>query len=125
MFRDDICTIIRPISIEEQGEIIGYEEKEIASNIPCHLSVKSISATNQTQSTATVLLVYVLYINTDLGITIKPNDKIKVTTSQGQEYELKAGESHKYKLTTQTHCEVVDIVWWLRKKAKRTSRRCS
>lgn len=110
MFRDDICTVIRPVPIEVQGEIIDYEDKDIILNAPCHLSVKDISAVVQTQSTATVLLNYVLYTNTNLGITIKPNDKIYVKTSQGQEYVLKAGESHKYKITTQTHCEVVEVV---------------
>lgn len=110
MFRDDICTIERPVEVEEQGEIIEWRDELIASNIPCHLSVKSISQTNQSDSTATVLLDYVLYIDTKLGIDIHSNDKIKVTTAQGQEYELRAGESHRYKLTTQTHCEVVKVV---------------
>ena len=110
MFRDDKCTIYRPIEKEEDGEVIGYEDALIAENIPCHLSVKSISPVNQTQSTATVLLDYVLYINTNLGITIQSNDKITVITAQGQQYELRAGESHRYKLTTQTHCEVVKVV---------------
>ena len=106
MFREDRCTIKRPIAIEEEGETIGYDEEIIAVDVPCHLSVQSISAVNQTQSTASVLLDYVLYIDTKHKISIKPNDEIIVTTGQGQIYELKAGESHKYKLTTQTHCEV-------------------
>ncbi len=110
MFRDDICTIIRPVETEEEGEVIGYETITVAENIPCHLSVSSISPVNQSQSTATVLLDYLLYIDTKLGITIQSNDTINVTTVQGQQYELKAGESHKYKFTTQTHCEVVKVV---------------
>ena len=103
MFRDDRCSIERPVEIEEEGETIGWTDEIIAVDIPCHLSVESIS-------TATVLLDYVLYIDTKHGITIQPNDKIKVTTAQGQYYELRAGESHKYRLTTQTHCEVVKVV---------------
>lgn len=109
MFRDDRCTIKRPIAIEEEGETIGYDEEIVAVDVPCHLSVQSISAVNQTQSTASVLLDYVLYTDTKHGISIMPNDEIIVTTGQGQLYELKAGESHKYKLTTQTHCEVTKI----------------
>lgn len=110
MFRDDRCSIERPVEIEEEGETIGWTDEIVAVDIPCHLSVESISPANQTQSTATVLLDYVLYIDTKHGITIQPNDKIKVTTAQGQYYELRAGESHKYRLTTQTHCEVVKVV---------------
>lgn len=110
MFRDDRCTIERPVEIEIEGEAIGYENEIIAVDIPCHLSVESISPVNQTQSTATVLLDYVLYIDTKHGVTIQSNDKISVLTAQGQQYELRAGESHKYRLTTQTHCEVVKIV---------------
>lgn len=110
MFRDDKCTIIRPVEIEEQGETIGWEDALIAEDIPCHLSVKAISPVNQTQSTATVLYDYVLFLDTKNGVTIQANDKIKVTTAQGQYYELRAGESHKYRLTTQTHCEVVKVV---------------
>ena len=110
MFRNDRCTITRSIDKIEQGEVVGYDEDIIALDVPCHLSVESISPVNQTQSTATVMLDYVLYIDTKHNITIQANDKIIVKTAQGQEYELRAGESHKYKLTTQTHCEVVKVV---------------
>lgn len=110
MFRDDICSIERPVEIKEEGETIGWQDDIIAVDIPCHLSVISKSATVQTQSTATVLLDYVLFIDTIYGVTIQENDKIRVTTLQGQYYELIAGESHKYKLTTQTHCEVTKVV---------------
>ena len=90
MFRDDRCTIKRPIAIEEEGETIGYDEEIIAVDVPCHLSVQSISAVNQTQSTASVLLDYVLYIDTKHKISIKPNDEIIVTTKFNQVYELRA-----------------------------------
>jgi len=110
MFRNDVCSIERPVEIEVEGETVGYENELIAVDIPCHLSVESISPVNQTQSTATVMLDYVLYIDTKHGITIQANDEIKVKTAQGQYYELRAGESHKYRLTTQTHCEVVKVV---------------
>lgn len=110
MFRNDICSIERPVEIKEEGEPIGWQDDIIAVDLPCHLSVESISPVNQTQSTATVLLDYVLYIDTKHGVTIQANDKIRVTTAQGQKYELRAGESHKYRLTTQTHCEVIKVV---------------
>lgn len=109
MFRLDRCSVEREKKEIIEGEIIFGEDEIIAVDIPCHLSVESISPANQTQSTATVLLDYVLYIDTKHGVTIQPNDKIKVTTAQGQYYELRAGESHKYRLTTQTHCEVVKV----------------
>lgn len=110
MFRDDICSIERPVEIKEEGETIGWQDDIIAIDLPCHLSVLSKSAVVQTQSTATVLLDYVLYIDTIHGVTIQTNDKIRVTTAQGQKYELRAGESHKYRFTTQTHCEVTKVV---------------
>ncbi|MCM1338909.1 MAG: hypothetical protein NC191_04500 [Muribaculaceae bacterium] len=110
MFRDDRCSIERPVEIKEEGETIKWDSDIIAVDIPCHLSVLSKSAVVQTQSVATVLLDYVLYIDTKHGVTIQTNDKITVTTAQGQSYELRAGESHKYRLTTQTHCEVTKVV---------------
>lgn len=110
MFRNDRCTISREKEDKVEGEIIYGEDEIVGVDIPCHLSVKSISPVNQSQSTATVMLDYVLYIDTCLGVTILPNDQINVTTAQGQKYELRAGESHKYNLTTQTHCEVVKVV---------------
>lgn len=109
MFRNDRCTISRESKEVIEGEIIYGEDEIVAVDLPCHLSVESISPVNQTQSTATVLLDYVLYIDTKHGVTIEANDTISVTTAQGQYYELRAGESHKYKLTTQTHCEVVKV----------------
>lgn len=110
MFRDARCSIERPVHRKEEGETIGWDVDIVAVDVPCHLSVLSKSAVVQTQSTATVFLDYVLYIDTKHGITIQANDTIRVTTAEGQEYELKAGESHKYRLTTQTHCEVVKVV---------------
>lgn len=110
MFREDRCTIEREKKEIIEGEIIFGDDEIIAADIPCHLSVQSISPVNQTQSIATVQLDYLLYIDTKHGITINANDKIYVTTAQGQKYELRAGESHKYKLTTQTHCEVIKVV---------------
>lgn len=110
MFRDDVCTIKRPKKIKVNGETVWGEPELIAENVACHLSVKAISPVNQSQSTATVLLDYTLFIDTALGITLKSNDIVNVITAQGQQYELRAGESHKYRLTTQTHCEVLKVV---------------
>lgn len=105
MFRDDRCTIKRPLSEKVKGEVIYGTPEMIYENIPCHLSVKALSPVNQSQSTAKVLLDYVLFIDTKLGITINKNDIVEVLTAHGDKFELRAGESHKYKLTTQTHCE--------------------
>ena len=109
MFRRDKCTISRETKEIVENEVIYGDDELIAVDLPCHLSVKAISPVNQSQSTATVLLDYVLYIDTIHGVTIQANDKIAVTTAQGQEYVLRAGESHKYGLTTQTHCEVLQV----------------
>ena len=105
MFRNDRCTIKRPTKTNINGEVIYLPETVIYENVPCHLSVKALSPVNQSQSTATVMLDYVLFIDTKLGITINKNDIVEVTTAQGDSYKLRAGESHKYPLTTQTHCE--------------------
>lgn len=110
MFRKDKCTISRETEEIIENEVIFGDVVTIAVDVPCHLSVKSISPVNQSQSTATVLLDYTLYIDTKLGITIQSNDKISVITAQGQKYNLRAGESHKYGLSTQTHCEVDKVV---------------
>ena len=107
MFRQDKCTIKRPKKTKVNGEVIYGTPEIIYSNIPCHLSVKSLSAVNQSDSTGTVLLDYVLFIDTNLGVTINKNDIIEVTTGTGEQvYKLRAGESKKYPLTTQTHCEI-------------------
>lgn len=110
MFRDDICTIHRPNRVVIEGETVWGEPILIAQNIPCHLSVKAISPAIQSQSTAKVLYDYILFLDTNSDITIKPNDIVDVMTAQGQQYQLRAGESHKYRLTIQTHCEVNKVV---------------
>jgi len=108
MFRLDRCTIKRPTKTKVNGEVIYNPESEtIYSDIPCHLSVKSLSAVNQSDSTAKVLLDYVLFIDTNLGVTINKNDIIEVITGTGEQvYNLRAGESKKYPMTIQTHCEL-------------------
>lgn len=107
MFRLDRCTIKRPNKTKINGEVIYTEPETIYSDIPCHLSVKSLSAVNQSDSTATVLLDYVLFIDTSTGVTINKNDIIEVITGTGEQvYNLRAGESKKYPMTTQTHCEI-------------------
>lgn len=105
MFRGDICTIKRQLKSVVEGETLWGDYKTIAADVPCHLSVKTISALNQSQSTATVMYDFTLFYDTSLGIDLQPNDVVFVKTSQGQEYKLIAGESHQYYLTTQTHCE--------------------
>lgn len=110
MFRLDKCTIRRPKKTKVNGEIIYGTPETIYSNIPCHLSVKSLSAVNQSDSTGTVLLDYVLFIDTNLGVTINKNDIIEVVTGMGEQvYNLRAGESKKYPLTIQTHCEIEKV----------------
>lgn len=110
MFRNDKFTLYRPKKEIVEGEQIWLDPELIAENIPCHLSVKAISPLNQSQSTATVLYDYVLFYDTALNLTINANDIIEVTTAQGQSYRLRAGESHKYPITTQTHCEDDSVV---------------
>lgn len=114
MFRTDIATIKRIPRTEIEGETIWGEEETIYKNIPCHLSVKSLSPINQTQSTAEEIHSFKhsfkLFYDTKLGLTIAPNDKVYVTTQQGQEYELVAGQSKKYALTTQTSCDLTKKV---------------
>ena len=97
MFRLDKCTIKRPTKTKVNGEVIYTEPTTVYADIPCHLSVKTISAVNQSSSTAKVLLDFVLFI--------------EVTTGQNQNYyKLRAGESKVYPLTIQTHCEVDSVV---------------
>lgn len=110
MFRTDIATIKRIPRTEIEGETIWGEEETIYKNIPCHLSVKSLNILEQSQSTAEVMLSFKLFYDTKLGLTIAPNDKVYVTTQQGQEYELVAGQSKKYALTTQTSCDLTKKV---------------
>lgn len=107
MFRQDKCTIKRPNKSKTNGEVIYGTPTVIYTDIPCHLSVKSLSALNQSDSTAKVLLDYVLFIDRSQNITIQKNDIIEVVTGAGEEiYHLRAGESKQYPLTVQTHCEV-------------------
>jgi len=107
MFRYDKCTIKRPKKTKTYGETIYGTPTTIYTDIPCHLSVKTLSPINQSDSTAKVLLDYVLFIDTNQNVTINKNDIIEVTQGvSGQSITLRAGESQKYPLTIQTHCEV-------------------
>ena len=106
MFREDLCTIKRPTKTKVNGEVIYGAPTAIYTNIPCHLSVKALSPINQSDSTATVLLDYVLFIDKSQNVTINKNDIIIVTQGvSGQTIELRAGESQQYPLTIQTHCQ--------------------
>ena len=109
MFRNDRCNVKRPSKTKVNGEIIYGTPAIIASNMPCHLSVKTLSSINQSNSTATVLYDFVLFYDISQNITIDPNDIIEVTTEKGQTYTLRAGESKKYPLTVQTHCEKIKV----------------
>lgn len=105
MFRNDKCTIKRPSKTKVKGEVIYGTPTTIYTDIPCHLSVKTLSPVIQSQSTAKVMLDYVLFIDRKENVTINKNDIVEVTMASGDFYELRAGESHKYPLTIQTHCE--------------------
>lgn len=109
MFRSDKCTIKRPQKVVIEGETIWGEPENVYENIPCHLSVKNLSPINPTQSTASVLLDYTLFIDLKQNVTINKNDIVEVITGRGQTYSLRAGESHKYPLTIQTHLEDTSI----------------
>ena len=110
MFRYDLCTVKRPKKTNTNGEVIYGTPTTVYTNIPCHLSVRALSPVNQSDSTATVLLDYVLFIDTSLRVTINKNDIISVTRwISGDTIELRAGESQKYPLTTQTHCEKIKV----------------
>lgn len=107
MFRQDKCTIKRPNKSKVKGEVVYGTPTTIYTNIPCHLSVKSLSALNQSDSTAKVLLDYVLFIDRSQNVTIQKNDIIEVVTGAGEQiYNLRAGESKQYPFTIQTHCEI-------------------
>lgn len=107
MFRNDRCTIKRPTKTKVDGEVIYLPETVIYSDVPCHLSVKALSPVNQSESVAKVLLDYILFIDTNQNVTINKNDIVEVTQGvSGQTITLRAGESQKYPLTIQTHCEV-------------------
>ena len=110
MFRYDKCTIKRPRFEKIKNEVVWGEPETIYTDIPCHLSVKSISPTVQSQSTAKVMYDYTLFVDSFRGVVIKPNDIVEVTTFSGKFHELRAGESQVYLLTIQTHCEVNKIV---------------
>ena len=105
LFRLDLCTVKRPKKTKVNGEVIYGTPTTIYTDVPCHLSVKALSPLNQSDSTATVLMDYVLFIDTSQHVTIKKNDIVEVTTQFDEKIELRAGESHKYPLTIQTHCE--------------------
>ena len=105
MFRQDLCTIKRPKKTKTNGEVIYGTPEIVYTNIPCHLSVKALSPLVQSASTGKVLLDYVLFIDRTSNVTIETNDIIEVTTEYGKKITLRAGESQKYPMTIQTHCE--------------------
>lgn len=106
----DKCTIKRPSKTIIEGETIWGEPEIIAENLSCLLTVKSINAVDQSQSTASVLYTFLLFTDTKDSITINPNDTIEVTTYTGQFYKLKAGHSMIYPTTTQTTCEEKNVI---------------
>lgn len=110
VFRDSICIIKRPAKTVVEGETIWTEPEVVYADVPCHLSVKSVNPVEQSESTADIKYSFKLFTDASAGVDIKANDIVEVTTAQGQVFSLKAGESIRYKMTTQTSCEDVKIV---------------
>ncbi len=108
MFRNSRCTIERPTTEKVDGEIF-WNNKTVAKDIPCHFSVRVLSAVDQTDSVAKIYYDFTLFTDNTSGVEILPNDIIYATRN-GKTYKLKAGVSIPYTLTTQTRCEVLDIV---------------
>ena len=108
MLRDDICKINRAKKEKINGEVVYLEPSVIYDNVMCNLSKNKLTAVNQSQSTASVDYNFTLF--TDCNIHIEPNDIIEVTTAQGQFFKLRAGQSKRYLLSTQTNCKDIQIV---------------
>lgn len=105
----DKCTIKRPVSEKIEGETVWLEPQIIKSDVPCLLTVKGLANTVQSDSTASVVYSYLLFLDTKSGVTIEPNDIIEVTTALGQSYKARAGQSFKYPTTIQTQLEDVSV----------------
>lgn len=108
MFRNDICKVSRPAKEKVNGEVVYLTPSVVYDNIMCNLSKNKLTAVNQSQSIATLDYNFVLF--TDCNINIQPNDIIEVTTREGQQFKLRAGQSKRYLLSTQTLCKEIDIV---------------
>lgn len=109
MFRYDKLSVQRENYSLISGERVYLTPEIIAENIPCHLSV---NLNNPTKINGAPYLIseFKLFLNSDLKINIKENDKLTVMTEQGQRYELYAGEIKIYNKTTQIKCKKEKII---------------
>lgn len=85
---------------ETEETIVGLNPDPIYENIPCKLSKKTITTTNQTEIANAIQYSPVLFINPD--ITIKPGSKIIVTQNGVTREFEQSGEPFVY----ETHQEI-------------------
>lgn len=124
MFRNDFLTVKREnYTVVDNLATKSYET--IYENIPCHLSV-NLNNTANIQNTPYINAEFTIYLNADEKIQIKENDKLFVVTPQNRTYELIAGETKTYNLTTQIKCRQekiiesdFDVNWWNKKINKK------
>ncbi len=86
---------------ETEETIVGLDPNPTHKNIPCKLSKKTITATNQTEIANTIQYSPVLFINPD--IKIKAGSKIVVSQHRVTREFEQAGEPFVY----ETHQEIV------------------
>lgn len=86
---------------ETEETIVGLNPNPIHENVPCKLSKKVITSTNQTVIASTIQYSPVLFISPD--IIIKPGSKIIVTQNGVTREFEQSGEPFVY----ETHQEIV------------------
>lgn len=109
MFRYDKLAIQRENYSLISGEKVYLTPEVIAENIPCHLSVNLNNAI-KINGAPYLIAEFKLFLNSNLEIDIKENDKLTVITEKGQIYELYAGEIKIYNQTTQIKCRQEKII---------------
>ena len=108
MFKNDLLTVKRE-NYETVDNLAVKKFETVYENIPCHLSV-NLNNTACNQNVPFLNSEFTIYLYFNEKIQIKENDKLYVTTSKGEAYELYAGAVKLYNFTIQIKCRQEKII---------------
>lgn len=99
---DGKCTIIEHQKIKKENKSTGFQEVVVLADVPCRLSFKTITNTNQTETAASAV-VQITKVFLAPEIQVKPGSKLTITQNDVTTEYKSSGEPAFYS----THQEIV------------------
>lgn len=91
----DVCTVYRQAKVMAEDGSDDYAMAAVYKDVPCNLAQYGRQLEAQKEDRGYIIKTD-LRLNLSPEYDLKPNDVIKVTTAEGQQFTLNASRSHKY-----------------------------